>query len=113
MDAKTLRTAAALLAVLGLLAAAAPAAATVGGPAQGETGIGPDLLHHLTAWLAGLWPGAAPTDDDDPAGLVQRLGSNADPNGEPASASTAVPTASGDDDPTAEPQLGPVADPNG
>ncbi|HSL82642.1 MAG TPA: hypothetical protein VLF66_07680, partial [Thermoanaerobaculia bacterium] len=62
-----------------------------------------------TAWLAGLWPGAAPGAADAPAALVERLGPTDDPRGGTA----AGPTASGDDDATAEPQLGSVLDPDG
>jgi hypothetical protein len=110
MRAKTLRTAAAVLVVLGLLAAAAPAAAA---PDRADGGIGPALLHQLTAWLAGLWPGTAPAVPDGPAGLAQRLVPVADPGGDSSAGSPAGPTVSSDDDPTAEPELGPRADPDG
>ena len=109
MRAKTLRIAAAVLVVLGLVTAAAPAAAA---PARVETSVGPALLQQLTAWLAGLWPGAGPGSAEGPEGLAQRLGPVANPDGEFA-APQHRPGASSDDDPTADPQLGPVADPNG
>lgn len=100
MRAKTLRTAAAVLVVLGLLAAAAPAVAA---PARAEAGAGPALLQQLTAWLAGLWPGKGSVESEGPSASSQRLGPRLDPDGAPAS----------DDDPTADPQLGIDADPDG
>lgn len=112
MDAKTLRTAAAVLVVLGLLAAAAPVAAAPEG-GQAEAGIGPALVHHLTVWLAGLWPGAASAPPDLPTGLAEPLGPVADPDDEPAAGTQDGPTSTSGSDPTADPELGPRADPNG
>jgi hypothetical protein len=92
------------LVVLGLLAAAAPAAAAPD-RAVGEPGIAPPLFQALTAWLAALWPGGGPTLTSAPAWAASaagptvepQLGGEIDPNGGP----------------TVEPQHGIDLDPNG
>jgi len=114
MRMKILRPAAAVLVFLGLSAAPAPAAAAPDrDQARTEAGMGAALLDQLTAWLTNLWAGSGPAAPDGPAGIAQRLASHPDPDGEPAAESPAGQAASSDDDPTAEPQLGPAPDPNG
>jgi len=96
------RRAAALLAVLALLLAALPAAAAPDRAAANETGQGVPMLHSLAAWLAALWPGTAPAPE--PESVWEALGSALDPGGAPQPESGL---------PTATPQLGSVADPDG
>ena len=104
MHAIGLRKAAALVVALGLLVAAAPAAAAPDRTAV-EPGIGPSLFQAFTAWLAVLWPGSGPDAEPAPAWAASgagpmagpQLGNEPNPEGEP----------------TAQPQLGSVADPDG
>jgi hypothetical protein len=96
------RRAAALLAVLALLLAAWPAAAAPGRTTADDPGVVSPLFDALTAWLATLWPGTGAPPE--PQSAWGPLGSDLDPGGAPQ------PTSGG---PTATPQLGPDADPDG
>jgi len=87
-----------LLAGVLVLLAAAPAAAAPGRATAEE----PSFFEVFTAWLAAWLPGGAPGSGATP--VWDFLGIGADPDGAPASAG---------DDPTATPQLGIGADPNG
>jgi hypothetical protein len=95
------RRAAAVLVLLSLLCAAVPAAAT---PvrATDEASIGAPLLQALAAWLARVWPAPGPTRTPERTG--EALGSALDPGGAPQDTSG---------EPTALPQLGSGADPDG
>jgi hypothetical protein len=98
------RRVAALLAVLALLLAGLPAGAAppTDRTAASEPGVGVPLLHDLAVWLAALWPGFG--SPAAPQSVWKALGAGLDPGGAPQSES---------DVPTALPQLGPVADPDG
>jgi hypothetical protein len=102
MHAFGLRRTAALVLAVALLIAAAPAAGAAPERAAGEPGIGPSLVRAVTAWLAALWPGAGPASAPVPA--WEALGSGLDPDGTPQNA---------DSGPTGEPQLGSGLDPDG
>lgn len=102
MHAFGLRRTAALVLAVALLVAAAPAAGAAPERAAGEPGIGPSLFRAVTAWLAALWPGAGPASAPAPA--WEALGSGFDPAGSLKKT---------DGGPTADPQLGPVLDPDG
>jgi len=67
MHAFGLRRTAALVLAVALLVAAAPAAGAAPERAAGEPGIGPSLFRAVTAWLAALWPGAGPASAPAPA----------------------------------------------
>lgn len=95
-----LRRAAALLVAVVLLLAAVPAAAAPERHAA-EPSAGSTVFETLTSWLAGLWTGVTSTS---PEPVWEALGSGADAEGAPQAAN---------DDPTADPQLGSGADPNG
>ena len=102
MHAIALRRTAALVLAVALVIAAAPAAGAAPERAAGEPGIGPSVVQAVTAWLAALWPGAGPASALAPA--WEALGSGLEPAGTPKKT---------DGGPTAEPQLGPVLDPDG
>ena len=99
-----IRKAAALLLAAALLAAAAPAAAAPE-PAAEEVRLpplAPKVLEALSSWLSALWSGAGA--DFLPEPVREALGPDAAPGGPPAATTG---------DPTAEPQLGSDADPDG
>lgn len=96
-----IRNVAALLLAVALLAAAAPAAAASERPAE-EARVAPTVFEALWSWLSAVWPGTG--SDRLPESVREALGPDADPGGTPGATT---------DDPTAEPQLGSVADPDG
>lgn len=99
MRTRAPRTAGALLLICALLMAAAPSAAAPARPAT----KGPSLLQTVQGWLA-LW-----LADSAPFGPAPEVRPRAAvPDSEPDSAVT-----SAEDDPVAQPQVGPEADPSG
>ena len=104
MHVRAVRKAAAIVVALGLLVAAAPAAAAPGRTA-GDPAIGPSFFDALTAWFAALWPGSGLVSAPAPAcassgaetSAERQFGGESDPDGGP----------------TVEPQLGCEIDPNG
>ncbi|HUP42504.1 MAG TPA: hypothetical protein VM599_04775 [Thermoanaerobaculia bacterium] len=102
MRAFGLRRTAALVLAVALLIAAAPAAGAAPERAACEPGIGPWLFRAVTTWLAALWPGAGPASAPVPA--WEALRSGLDPAGTPKKM---------DGEPKAEPQHGSTLDPDG
>ena len=93
------RAAGALLLTCALLMAAAPSAAA---PTRAAS-EGPSLFDAIQAWIA-LWlPGAAPPGSA-PEATPTAVGAESQPAG---------PATTTEDDPLAQPQIGPEADPSG
>ena len=93
------RAAGALLLTCALLMAAAPSAAAPIGAAS----EGPSLLETVQGWIA-LWLPAAAPFGSAPEGISEAVGAESQPAG---------PATSTEDDPLAQPQIGPEADPSG
>ncbi|HUP41844.1 MAG TPA: hypothetical protein VM599_01400 [Thermoanaerobaculia bacterium] len=101
------RRAAALLLAAAFLVAATPPAAAPATRGAGEARSAPSLLDALSAWLAALWPGAAP--GGAPAAGWSTVGAGGEPTPEPQLGSELDPYGGL----TPEPQLGSVGDPDG
>jgi hypothetical protein len=101
MPATGHRSTAVLLLTVSLLLAAAPAAAATEGPVTGPP-LGSAVFQTVSSWLSALWSEMSPVFNWEPA--REAIGPGADPGVAPQATT---------DDPTAEPELGSGADPNG
>lgn len=105
MDGDRLRKVGALVLAGALLLAATPAATAAPGRMAEQSPTAPSFFDGLTAWMS-LWLDAGPISAA--VALWQAAGTEDGPGG-----AEGVSRAAAEDDPTATPQLGSEADPDG